>query len=210
MAAIKSADVFVVDDDVALCESISSLLRSIGLKVKTFSSGLSFLNAAEIEHPDCVILDVRLQGENGLDLPTMMRSKNIDSPVVFISGHGDIRMSVSAMKTGALDFLAKPFRDQELLDSVAMSIKQCNERRNASDMLASLRTRHSTLTTRERQVMTHAVNGLMNKQIASLLGLSEVTVKIHRKQAMDKMCARTFADLVKMEVMLYDTTKYGS
>ncbi|WP_460044462.1 response regulator transcription factor [Pseudomonas sp. S2_H01] len=207
MAAIKTADVFVVDDDVALCESISSLLRSIGLKVRTFSSGLSFLNAAEIERPDCVILDVRLQGESGLDLPLIMRSKNIDSPVVFISGHGDIKMSVSAMKTGALDFLAKPFRDQELLDSVAMSIKQCNERRNSSDMLALLRTRYSTLTMRERQVMTHAVSGLMNKQIASLLELSEVTVKIHRKQAMDKMCAKTFADLVKMEVMISDVAK---
>jgi len=207
MAVIKSADVFVVDDDLALCESISSLLRSIGLKVKTFSSGSTFLSAAEVEHPGCVILDVRLQGESGLDLPTIMRSKNIDSPIVFISGYGDIRMSVSAMKTGALDFLAKPFRDQELLDSVAMSIRKCNERRTASDSLASLRMRYSVLTMRERQVMAHAVNGLMNKQIAYELELSEVTVKIHRKRAMDKMCAKTFADLVKMEILLSDLAK---
>jgi len=204
MAVNKSADVFVLDDDLALCESISSLLRSVGLKVKTFSSSSSFLNTAEKERPDCVILDVRLQGESGLDLPTIMRSKDIDCPVVFISGHGDIKMSVSAMKTGATDFLAKPFRDQDLIDSVETSIKLCNDRRDVYDTLAELRKRYATLTMRERQVMSHAVSGLVNKQIASSLELSEVTVKIHRRQAMDKMCAKTFADLVKMEVTLFD------
>lgn len=204
MRVSNSADVYVVDDDLALCQSISSLLRSIGLRVETFSSGSSFLRAAEVCQPDCVILDVRLQGENGLDIPKMMRNRNIDSSIVFISGHGDIKMSVSAMKAGALDFLAKPFRDQELLDTVVISIQKCNEQRIIADRLSSLRARYSMLSEREQHVMSHAVDGLMNKQIAAQLGISEVTVKIHRRQAMDKMLAKTFADLVKMQLMLSD------
>lgn len=194
--------VFVVDDDVAICEAISALLRSTGMRVRTFNSGSKFLLAAEEITPDCVILDVRLQGESGLDLPVQMLQRNIYSPIVFISGHGDIQMSVAAIKAGALDFLVKPFRDQELLDAVTVSIREGVEYREQTLKLMTLRSRYSTLSPRERQVMGHAVSGLMNKQIAALLGLSEVTVKIHRKQAMDKMLAGTFAELVKMEVLL--------
>ena len=195
-------EVFVVDDDIALCEAISALLRSTGMRVRTFNSGSKFLLAAEEITPDCVILDVRLQGESGLDLPVQMLQRNIYSPIVFISGHGDIQMSVAAIKAGALDFLVKPFRDQELLDAVTVSIREGVEYREQTLKLMTLRSRYSTLSPRERQVMGHAVSGLMNKQIAALLGLSEVTVKIHRKQAMDKMLAGTFAELVKMEVLL--------
>lgn len=194
--------VFVVDDDIAICEAISALLRSTGMRVRTFNSGSKFLLAAEEITPDCVILDVRLQGESGLDLPVQMLQRNIYSPIVFISGHGDIQMSVAAIKAGALDFLVKPFRDQELLDAVTVSIREGVEYREQTLKLMTLRSRYSTLSPRERQVMGHAVSGLMNKQIAALLGLSEVTVKIHRKQAMDKMLAGTFAELVKMEVLL--------
>jgi FixJ family two-component response regulator len=195
-------EVFVVDDDIAICEAISALLRSTGMRVRTFNSGSKFLLAAEEVTPDCVILDVRLQGESGLDLPVQMLQRNIYSPIVFISGHGDIQMSVAAIKAGALDFLVKPFRDQELLDAVTVSIREGVEYREQTLKLMTLRSRYSTLSPRERQVMGHAVSGLMNKQIAALLGLSEVTVKIHRKQAMDKMLAGTFAELVKMEVLL--------
>jgi len=195
-------EVFVVDDDIAICEAISALLRSTGIRVRTFNSGSKFLLAAEEVTPDCVILDVRLQGESGLDLPVQMLQRNIYSPIVFISGHGDIQMSVAAIKAGALDFLVKPFRDQELLDAVTVSIREGVEYREQTLKLMTLRSRYSTLSPRERQVMGHAVSGLMNKQIAALLGLSEVTVKIHRKQAMDKMLAGTFAELVKMEVLL--------
>ena len=195
-------EVFVVDDDMAICEAISALLRSIGMRVRTFTSGSKFLLAAEEVTPNCVILDVRLQGESGLELPIQMLQRNIYSPIVFISGHGDIQMSVAAMKAGALDFLVKPFRDQELLDAVTGSIRDGVENREQSLKLMTLRSRYSTLSPRERQVMSHAVSGLMNKQIAALLGLSEITVKIHRKQAMDKMLAGTFAELVKMEVLL--------
>lgn len=194
--------VFVVDDDIAICEAISALLRSTGMQVRAFNSGSKFLLAAEEITPDCVILDVRLQGESGLDLPVQMLQRNIYSPIVFISGHGDIQMSVAAIKAGALDFLVKPFRDQELLDAVTVSIREGVEYREQTLKLMTLRSRYSTLSPRERQVMGHAVSGLMNKQIAALLGLSEVTVKIHRKQAMDKMLAGTFAELVKMEVLL--------
>ncbi|QZP31060.1 response regulator transcription factor [Pseudomonas sp. DR48] len=195
-------EVFVVDDDIAICDAISALLRSIGMRVRTFSSGSRFLLAAQEIPPNCVILDVRLQGESGLDLPLQMQQRNIYSPIVFISGHGDIQMSVAAMKAGALDFLVKPFRDQELLDAVTVSIRENVEHRKQTLKLKTLRSRYSTLSPRERQVMGHAVSGLINKQIAAVLGLSEVTVKIHRKQAMDKMQAGTFAELVKMEVLL--------
>jgi FixJ family two-component response regulator len=194
--------VFVVDDDAAMCEAISALLRSVGMQVNTFVSTSSFLRVAAVTPPNCVILDVRLQGESGLDIPRLMERAGIYSPVLFMSGHGDVPMSVAAMKTGALDFLVKPFRDQDLLDAVAASIREGERQHELRCELEMLRANYATLSAREREVMNYAASGLMNKQIASLLGLSEVTVKIHRGKLMNKMRARNFAQLVKMDVKL--------
>lgn len=201
-AMVEYPKVFVVDDDIAICESISALLRSTGINVHTFTNGKEFLAAAAGDVPCCVILDVRLQGENGLDIPALMTRNGIYSPVVFMTGHADVQMSVTAMKTGAVDFIVKPFRDQQLLDVVIRSIDDGVERRKHVKKITNLRSRYSELSVRERQVMTHVVNGLLNKQIADVLCLSEITVKVHRRHVMEKMQAPTFADLVKMEVML--------
>jgi len=190
--------VFIVDDDAPLRESLGSLLRSIGMRVELFGSVADFMKFNRPDSPCCLVLDVRLQGASGLDFQNELAAANINLPIVFMTGHGDIAMTVRAMKAGAVDFLAKPFREQDLIDAVTAALTRDKQRREAERGNDELRTRFQTLTAREQTVMALAVSGLMNKQIAGEIGLSEITVKIHRGHAMRKMCARSFADLVLM------------
>jgi FixJ family two-component response regulator len=203
---MSSADVvpivFVVDDDPAIRVALDSLLRSVGMRVHAFASGAEFLQHPFEDVPSCLILDVRLQGENGLDFQVRLTEMKMPLPIVFVSGHGDIAMSVKAMKAGALDFLVKPYREQDLLDAVTQALLKDATRREEDKTSGQLQARYQTLTAREQEVMALAVTGLMNKQIAAEIGLSEITVKIHRGNAMKKMQARTFADLVKMSQAL--------
>jgi len=190
--------VFIVDDDAPLRESLGSLLRSIGLQVELFGSVGDFMKFKRPDIPSCLVLDVRLQGASGLDFQNELVAANINLPIVFMTGHGDIAMTVRAMKAGAVDFLAKPFREQDLIDAVSAAHARDKVRRESERGNDELRSRYATLTAREQTVMAYAVSGLMNKQIAGEIGLSEITVKIHRGQAMRKMAARSFADLVRM------------
>jgi FixJ family two-component response regulator len=194
--------VYIVDDDAPLCQSLGSLLRSIGLQVYLFGSVAQFMNHPRPDQPSCLVLDVRLQGTSGLDCQRELVAANAQLPIVFMTGHGDIAMTVRAMKAGAVDFLAKPFREQDLIDAVTAAHHQDRQRRDAERGHQQVLARYATLTPREQQVMALAVSGLMNKQIAGELGLSEITVKIHRGQAMRKMCAHSFADLVRMAQVL--------
>ncbi|MGJ7516991.1 response regulator transcription factor [Pseudomonas baetica] len=190
--------VFIVDDDAPLRESVGSLLRSIGLRVELFGSVAEFMTYQRPDTPSCLVLDVRLQGSSGLDFQNELIAAGINVPIVFITGHGDIAMTVRAMKAGAVDFLTKPFREQDLIDAVCAAHARDKQRRESERHADELRARHQTLTAREQTVMALAASGLMNKQIAGEIGLSEITVKIHRGQAMRKMEARSFADLVRM------------
>lgn len=190
--------VFIVDDDQAICEAISGLLRSVDLQVKTFASPDEFLQYARPDVPSCLILDVRLKGSSGLDFQARMAELNLNIPVIVMTAHGDIAMSVRAMKAGARDFLTKPFRDQDLLDAVVEALAQDNGRRIREQVSSERRSRYESLTRREQEVMVMATSGLLNKQIAGELELSEVTVKIYRGSAMKKMRAKSFADLVKI------------
>ncbi|SDB61929.1 response regulator transcription factor [Pseudomonas sp. NFACC13-1] len=194
--------VYIVDDDAPLCQSLGSLLRSIGLQVHLFGSVAQFMNHPRPDQPSCLVLDVRLQGTSGLDCQRELAAANVRLPIVFMTGHGDIAMTVRAMKAGAVDFLAKPLREQDLIDAVTAAHHQDRQRRDAERGHQQVLGRYATLTPREQQVMALAVSGLMNKQIAGELGLSEITVKIHRGQAMRKMCAHSFADLVRMAQVL--------
>jgi FixJ family two-component response regulator len=193
-----SAMVFVVDDDASICKAVSNLLRSSGLQAETFSSAADFLQRKPHPGPACLVLDVRLQGVNGLDFQMELQRSGNALPIIFMTGHGDIPMSVKAMKAGAVDFLSKPFRDQDLLDAVNHAIERHRVSLAEDESSAGLRARFATLTAREREIMGLAASGLMNKQIAGQLGTSEITVKIHRGNAMKKMQAKSFADLVKM------------
>ncbi|WP_199085100.1 response regulator transcription factor [Bosea sp. ASV33] len=189
--------VVIVDDDPAVRESLDSLIRSVGLATRLFGAPAELLQGALPDVPGCIILDVRLPGISGLDFQDQLARQGIALPIVFMTGHGDIPMTVRAMKAGAVDFLSKPFRDQEMLDAVTAAIERDRQRRSVTAALDDQRSAYATLTAREREVMTHVVAGLMNKQVAGVLGLSEITVKIHRGNVMRKMGVRTLADLVR-------------
>ncbi|HZM27891.1 MAG TPA: response regulator transcription factor [Gemmatimonadales bacterium] len=190
--------VFVVDDDASVCDAVKSLLRSVGLKVEVFGSALEFLARKLPNAPSCLVLDVRLPGLGGLDFQAELTKADIRVPIVFITGHGDIPMSVRAMKAGAVEFLTKPFRDQELLEAVQLGLKLDGERRDGESATADLRARFASLTAREKEVIAQVTTGRMNKQIAGDMGVSEITVKVHRGKAMRKMGAKSLADLLKM------------
>ncbi len=189
--------VAVVDDEAGVRQALDSLFRSIDLDTRLFASPAELFEAELPDAPGCLLLDVRLPGASGLDLHDRLVRRKIELPIVYMTGYGDIPMSVRAMKAGAVDFLAKPFRDQDVLDAVAAAIERDRDRRTKSAALSDLSARFDTLTPREREVMGHVVSGLMNKQVAGLIGLSEITVKIHRGNAMRKMNARSLADLVR-------------
>ena len=187
--------VFVVDDDVSMREALKNLMRSVGIEVETFGAAHEFLSSQRCGAPGCLVLDVRLPGLGGLDLQRQLAEANIQIPIVFITGHGDIPMSVSAMKAGAVEFLTKPFRDQDLLDAVRQAVDRDRAARVQRAELAELRERHKSLSRREQEVMGLVVGGLLNKQIAGELDISEATVKMHRGHLMQKMRADSLADL---------------
>ncbi|HVJ00820.1 MAG TPA: response regulator transcription factor [Sphingomonas sp.] len=190
--------VHVVDDDPSIRRAIAALLRSVGIDSATYESCSQFLEAKIEAGPSCLLLDVRLPGTSGLDFQSQLASHGIDLPVIVITGHGDVPMSVQAMKAGAVDFLTKPFRDQDLLDAVSAAVERHARQLEASGKIHELTRRYESLSTREKQVMGLVTAGRLNKQAAYDLGLSEITVKLYRASAMKKMEARTLADLVKM------------
>jgi FixJ family two-component response regulator len=192
------ATVFVVDDDPDIREALSGLFRSVDLAAETFASVAEFLQGRRPDAPGCLVVDVRLPGLSGLDFQAQMAALGIPLPIILMTGHGDIPMSVRAMKAGAVDFLAKPFRDQDMLDAVTTALDRDARRRSEQAGADALRALYETLTAREREVLAQVTAGLMNKQIAGNLGLKEVTVKIHRGQVMRKMKAKSLADLVRM------------
>lgn len=193
------AVVHIIDDDASLREALGSLFRSTGLTVRQYESVAAFMGASPpADAIGCLVLDVRLPGMSGLDFQQKLESLGIRLPVVLMTGHGDIPMTVRAMKAGAVDFLAKPFRDQEMLDAVAAALDRDRSRRAGDGKLAALKAAYATLSPREKEVMVLVAAGKMNKQVAGDLGLSEITVKIHRGAAMRKMEAKTLADLVRM------------
>lgn len=194
--------VVIVDDDPAVRESLDSLIRSMGLATRLLGSPAELSHGSLPDVPGCIVLDVRLPGISGLDFQDQLARQGIALPIIFMTGHGDIPMTVRAMKAGAVDFLSKPFRDQEMLDAVMAAIERDRQRRSATAALDDQRAAFATLTAREREVMTHVVAGLMNKQVAGVLGLSEITVKIHRGNVMRKMGVRTLADLVRAAEVL--------
>jgi FixJ family two-component response regulator len=201
-ASAKDSIVFVIDDDVAVRTTLSSLFRSVGLRVELFGSVDEF---AQIKMPDvasCLVLDIRLPGISGLHFQAELAEADIRTPIIFMTGHGDIPMSVKAMKAGAIDFLTKPFRDQDILDAVIKAIERDQKRRDSEKGVSELRSRFDSLTSREREVMKLVAAGLMNKQIADELGIADITVKVHRGHMMRKMQARSLIDLMEMADLL--------
>ncbi len=198
VAAGVDSTVFVIDDDHSMREALGRLFQSVGLQVQLFSSALELQNSARPDVAGCLVLDVRLPGLSGFDLQAELAKSNIHIPIVFITGHGDIPMSVRAMKAGAIDFLTKPFRDQDLLDAVNQALERDRKRRMDERELADFHALYDALTPRQREVMALVTDGLMNKQVAAKLGLSEISVKIHRGAVMRKMGVRSLADLVRI------------
>jgi FixJ family two-component response regulator len=205
LSRTTSADgsvVYVVDDDAAVRRALATLLRSVDLHVETFSSAEEFLLFSRPAVPSCLILDVRLRGKNGLTFQQEIVSSGMHIPVVFMTGHGDIEMSVKAMKAGATDFFAKPFRDQDMLDAIGQALGRDKVRLEAESAVTHLRASYDTLSPREKEVLPYVLGGLLNKQIASEMNLSEITVKVHRGQVMKKLSARSLPDLVRKAELL--------
>jgi FixJ family two-component response regulator len=196
--AVREPIVFVIDDDLSMRRALINLIQSVGLEVEAFGSAAELLKSKLPEVASCLVLDIRLPGLSGLDLQTELAKANIHIPIIFITGHGDIPMTVRAMKGGAVDFLTKPFRDQDLLDAVVGAIDKDRKRREADKAVANLQALFDTLSSREREVLGFVAAGLMNKQIAAELDLAEITVKIYRGHIMKKMQARSLADLIRM------------
>jgi RNA polymerase sigma factor (sigma-70 family) len=190
--------VFVVDDDPSVRSSLKFLMSSVGLQVESFDSADALLQRKLPDSPSCLVLDVRLRGLSGLDFQRELAARNCHMPIIFITGHGDIPMSVRAMKAGAVEFLTKPFRDQDLLDAVRIALEKDRERRERTKEVSDLKERFNSLTPREQKVISMVVSGMLNKQIADQLGTAENTVKVHRSRAMEKMHAQSVAELVKM------------
>ena len=190
--------VFVVDDDPSVRASLKFLVSTVGLQVESFDSAEAFLNKKPPDGPSCLVLDVRLRGMSGLDLQRELAARDLRIPIVFITGHGDIPMSVRAMKAGAVEFLSKPFRDQDLLDAIRAALERDRARRDQETEVTELQERFESLTLRQREVTAMVVSGFLNKQIADELGTAENTVKVHRSRAMEKMRAKSLADLIKM------------
>ena len=192
------ATVFIVDDDAQVRESLKDLIRSVGLRVELFASAQEFLRAQHPDAPTCLVLDVRMPGLSGLDLQKQASEAGLEIPIIFITGHGDIPMTVRAMKAGAIEFLSKPFRDQDLLDAIQQALERSRKAREQQAVTKELRRRFASLTSRQREVMERVVAGLINKETGAELGISEKTVKIQRHQVMEKMGVRSLPELVRM------------